>query len=114
MDGAQRMKRVRKTAIGVGAVAALGLAGGAIAGAAGGDTRAEGPGDAPDVVVTGDEAAKAGDAARGDVGGGRVTSVERTDEAAPAYYEVKVDDGGTVWEVQVSRDFAVTARKHDD
>ena len=107
------MHRLKKILAGVAALAALALCGAAIAGATGGNGSEAS--DAPDQAITGPAAKKAGDAALAAVGDGDVESVEATDEASPAAYEVKVSrDGGKVIEVQVAKDFSVVAQKPDD
>jgi hypothetical protein len=59
----------------------------------------------------GDKAARAATAT---LGGGKVVSVETSDEGRPAVYEVKVAKAGTVIEVQVDDSYDVTATKADD
>ncbi len=100
--------------MGLAALPALALGGSAIAGATSGGTTTTEKTDGPDAALTGAPAGKAGKAATDAVGGGKVVSVENTDEGGPAVYEVKVADGGKVTEVQVSKDFAVTSKKADD
>lgn len=110
------MNSPKKVLTGIAALAALGLGGSAIAGAAN-TTNGDGDGekaDGPDQVLTGSAFQRAGAAATRAVGGGRVVSVESSDEGGPAVYEVKVDKAGTITEVQVSRDYAVTGQKADD
>ncbi len=109
------MNSLKKVLMGIAALAALALGGSAIAGAAnnGGDKGGEGKDDGADQALTTPAAEKAGSAAAAKVGG-KVVSVERTDEDAPAFYEVKVDKAGKLIEVQVSKDFAVTSQKADD
>jgi hypothetical protein len=71
--------------------------------------------DGADASLVGTSAAdKAAKAATDKLGGGKVVSVEKSDEGAPAVYEVKVDKAGTVTEVQVSASYNVTATKADD
>jgi uncharacterized membrane protein YkoI len=62
-------------------------------------------------TFAGDKAAKA---ATDKLGGGKVVSVEKSDEGGPAVYEVKVDKAGTVTEVQVGDSYNVTATNADD
>jgi hypothetical protein len=57
----------------------------------------------------GDMAAKA---ATDKLGGGKVVSVEKSDEGGPDVYEVKVDKAGTV--TQVGDSYNVTATNADD
>jgi uncharacterized membrane protein YkoI len=105
------MRNFTKVIAGVASVAALGLGGAAIAGATGGDDDRD---DGPDVVVTGAEADRAGAAATRDLGGGTVREVERSDEGGRAAYEVEVDRGGTIYEVQVAEDYSVLSTERDD
>jgi uncharacterized membrane protein YkoI len=107
------MTRLRKTIAGVATLAALGLGGAAIAGATGGDDDDDGH-DGADVVVTGATAERAGAAATRATGGGTVREVEESDEGGRAAYEVEVDKAGTVYEVQVARDFGVVGTERDD
>jgi len=108
------MIKLKKFAMGLAALAALALGGAAIAGATSGGKDGSSGSDAPDTQVAAPAAKAAGDAAVKAVGGGRVVSVETTDEDSPAVYEVKVADGAKVWEVQVDKSYAVTAQKADD
>lgn len=48
------------------------------------------------------------------MGGGRVVSVERSDEGGRATYEVKVAKAGALTEVQVAGDYTVTGQQADD
>jgi hypothetical protein len=110
-----QLAKVKKVAAGVAALAALAAGGAAIAGATGGGAEENDGSDAPDQVVTGVQAQKAGKAAAREVGGGSVRSIERSDEDGNAYYEVKVvDEKGNVQEVQVDRGFNATGSKPDD
>jgi hypothetical protein len=106
------MNTLKKITLTVGGLAALALGGSAIANATSGSGNEKS--DAPDTVVAGTAASKAGDAALTAVGGGKVVSVEGTDEGGPAVYEVKVDNAGKVTEVQVDKAFSVTSQKADD
>ena len=105
------MHKIKKVLITITALGALALGGAALANATGGGSAKN---DGPDQKVAGSDAAKAGAAARSAVGGGRVVSVEGSDEGAPAIYEVKVDNGGQLTEVQVDKAFNVTSQKADD
>jgi uncharacterized membrane protein YkoI len=105
------MSTLKKVLAGLAALAALALGGAAIAGAtSGGDEQS----DAPDVAVSGADASSAGDAARAALGGGKVVSVEGSDEGGAAVYEVKVDQNGKVTEIQLDEGFSVVARQADD
>lgn len=101
----------------VGALAALALGGAVIANATGGGSSSSAntePHDSADQAVTGSAATNAGAAARTAVGGGKVVSVEGTDEGGAAVYEVKIDSSGKVTEVQLDKSFGVVAQKADD
>lgn len=76
------MNSPKKVLTGIAALVALGLGGSAIAGAANnGDGDGE-KADGPDQGLTGSASQRAGAAATRAVGGGRVVSVESSDEAA--------------------------------
>jgi hypothetical protein len=109
------MKTLKKLLMALAALAALAFGGATIANATNnGDGDGETNDDGPDATLvgtpSGDRAAKA---ATADLGGGKVVSVEKSDEAGSTY-EVKVDKAGSVTEVQVDKDYAVTATKPDD
>ncbi len=108
------MHSLKKLSMGLAALAALALGGSAIAGAANNGGDAQKAGDGPDEALTGTPARNAGKAATKAVGGGRVVSVEKTDEGGPAVYEVKVDEAAKITEVQVTKDYAVSSQKADD
>lgn len=110
------MDKLRKILLGIGAFAALALGGAGIAAATGnnGDGDGEKADDGPDTTLTGSTATDAGSAAIKAVGGGKVLSVESSDEGGAATYEVKVDQAGKVTEVQLSKDLRVTATRADD
>ena len=107
------MRHVKKTIAGVAALAALGLGGAAIAGATGGDDDDE-RGDAPDVMITGERADRAGAAATKHLGGGSVEEVEKSDEGDGAAYEVEVVKDGVTYEVNVAADYRVLSSGRDD
>lgn len=106
------MNALKKVLIGVLAVAALGLGGAALAGATSGSGNEQS--DSADEQLTGATAARAGAAAAKAVGGGKVISVERSDEGGDAAYEVKVEHSGTVTEVNLDTALGVTAQQRDD
>src|SRR4051812_41749465 len=108
--------KARRIAMGTAAIAALGLGGAAIANATSGsgDDRGDHH-DGPDQAITGTTGDQAKAAAVRALGSGQAMSVEATDEAAPAAYEVKVTrDDGQVIEVQVAKDFDVVHQQLDD
>jgi hypothetical protein len=109
------MSTLKKFLMGFAAVAALALGGAALAGATAnnGDGDGEKADDGPDAALTGAPAAKAGRAATAAVGGGKVVSVERSDEGG-SVYEVKVAKAGTTTEVQLDKAYAVTSQAADD
>jgi uncharacterized membrane protein YkoI len=100
----QKMKRI---AIAVAAVAALGAGGAAIATAAGGGDDNE-----ADRAISGAALDRASRAALAHTGGGKVTETEVGDEES--YYEVEVtrDDGSQV-DVQLDRGFQVVGAEGD-
>jgi hypothetical protein len=104
------MHTMKKVLMGVAALAALALGGATIASATGGGEGATGQ---RDETVTGSAAQNAGRAAQTAVGGGRVVSVERSDEGGSAY-EAKIDRAGKVIEVQLDEGYGVVSRKADD
>jgi hypothetical protein len=92
---------LKRPAMVIGAVVALGMGGATIANAAGGDD------DATDSPITGQALDRASQAALAQVGGGEVTATEIADEEG--YYEVEVTrPGGEQVDVHLSRDFTVT------
>jgi hypothetical protein len=98
--------RPKKVLIGVAAIAALGLGGGAIAGATGG-------GEPDDRPLTGTTAEKASAAALDATGGGRVNEMEADTENG-ATYEVEVTrpDGSEV-DVRLDEGFDVVVVEGD-
>jgi uncharacterized membrane protein YkoI len=110
------MQTTKKLLMALAALAALAFGGATIANATNnGDGDGETRDDGPDASLVGTTAGdRAGKAATDDLGGGKVVSVEQSDEGGAAAYEVKVDKAGKVTEVQVSRDYAVTAKQADD
>jgi uncharacterized membrane protein YkoI len=111
------MKTTKKLLMALAALAALAFGGAAIANATGanGDGDGETNDDGPDATLVHSSAGdRAAGAATTSLGGGKVVSVEKSDEGGAAVYEVKVDQGGKITEVQVGKDFAVTSKKADD
>jgi hypothetical protein len=100
------MTKLKKVLMGVAALAALALGGAAIAGATGG-------GNDSDAQLTGSAAGRAGAAAVKAVGGGTVQTIEASDESGSTY-EVKVENAGKSYEVQLDKAFAVTKKSLDD
>jgi uncharacterized membrane protein YkoI len=100
------MKRRTKIMIVAAGSAAVLAAGGAGAAFAGGTDDTEKP-------ITGSALQKAGEAALGHTGGGKVTETEAGDE--DSYYEVEVtlDDGKQV-DVQLDENFTVLSSENDD
>ena len=103
------MRIPTRFAVVAGAAALVAGAAGAAAAAGGSHS---GPGEGPDVAITGDALQKASDAALAETGGGRITGTEVGDEES--YYEVEVtrDDGSQV-DVQLDEHFAVVGSKTD-
>ncbi|MCW3010000.1 MAG: hypothetical protein JWO90_404 [Solirubrobacterales bacterium] len=110
------MHKLKQVLLGTGAFASLALGGAGIAAATGnnGDGDGEKADDGPDRALTGPAATNAGAAATKALGGGRVLSVENTDEGGAAFYEVKVDRAGKVIEVQLAENGKVLSTKADD
>ena len=117
------MNTIKKLIMALAALAALAVGGATIANATGSgsgksantaadsETNDDGADASLAGTPNGDKAAKA---ATDKLGGGKVVSVEKSDEDGGAVYEVKVDKAGTVTEVQVDKAFDVTAAKADD
>jgi uncharacterized membrane protein YkoI len=105
------MKRSTKVtsgiAIGVGAIAAAGLA---VANASSGE---DGPDDdGTETAISGDALARASEAALDHTGGGRVTGSEVDDEES--YYEIEVTlDNGDQIDVQLDESFNVVGDEND-
>jgi len=95
-----------KTAIIVGAAAALTLGGAGTAIAAGGDD------DAGEKSITGGALDRAKDAALAETGGGRVTATEVDDEESK--YEVEVTENGHQVDVQLDENFNVVGTEGED
>lgn len=114
------MNPFKKLVLAVAALAALAVGGATIANATHGGgndaaTERETNDDGADASVVGTSAGdKAARAATAKLGGGKVVSVEKSDEGRPAVYEVKVAKAGTVTEVQVDDSYDVTATRADD
>ncbi|MCF4123054.1 hypothetical protein L1785_18930 [Antribacter sp. KLBMP9083] len=98
---APQKKTTRRIAIGVGALAVIGVAG---AGAAIGS----GDDDGSDTAITGTALTRATEAALAATGGGRVTGTEVGDEESLYEVEVTRTDGSQV-DVQLDEDFHVVA-----
>ena len=104
-----RSTTIRKSALTLAALGALGLGGAAIAGATGDGDREDRGGDR---AITGSAHDRASEAALKATGGGKVTETEAGDEES--YYEVEVTkaDGSQV-DVQLDRGFDVVGSKTD-
>jgi uncharacterized membrane protein YkoI len=96
----------KRTAIIVGAAAALTLCGAGTAIAVGGDD------DAGEKSITGASLDKAKDAALAETGGGTVTATEVDDEESK--YEVEVTENGHQVDVQLDENFEVVGTKGED
>jgi uncharacterized membrane protein YkoI len=106
------MGKLKKSLLGLVAIAALGLGGAAIAGATGGQDEGGAASDqreAPDTAVGSDAAGKARAAALARTGGGTAGHVEADTEKGATYeVEVTKPDGATV-DVRIDGGFNVVA-----
>jgi uncharacterized membrane protein YkoI len=91
----------KRVAIGLGALAAIGMSGAGVAIASSDD-------DASDTAITGTSLDRATEAALAETGGGRVTGTEVDDEESKYEVEVTLGDGRQV-DVQLDEDFRVVA-----
>jgi len=96
----------KKTAVIVGAAAALTLGGAGTAIAAGDDD------DAREKSISGTALDKAKDAALAETGGGKVTATEVDDEESK--YEVEVTENGRQVDVQLDENFKVVGTEGED
>jgi uncharacterized membrane protein YkoI len=106
------MQKIKKVLMGVVALGALAFGGAQIAGAAGGSSSSS-DNDGPDAALTGTTASQAKAAAVKAVGGGTATEA-KTENEGDAVYEVKVDNAGKTYEVQLDKSFGVVAKGLDD
>jgi hypothetical protein len=100
-------QKIKRIAIALAAVAALGAGGAAIATAAGG-----GGDDEADRAISGAALDRASRAALAHTGGGQVTETEVGDEESLYEVEVTRDDGSQL-DVQLDRDFQVVGAEDD-
>ena len=99
--------KLKGAAIAAAVLAALGVGGVAIAGAAGGDDE-----EGSDTPITGSALDRAGKAALGHTGGGRVTGTEVGDEEGAYEVEVTRGDGSQV-DVHLTKSFKVIGDEAD-
>jgi hypothetical protein len=110
MQGLERKRSTKVTsgiALGVGVVAAAGLA---VANAAGGEDEPDD--DGTETAITGDDLQRASDVALAHTRGGRVTGSEVDDEESKYEIEVTLENGDQV-DVQLDEQFNVVGDEND-